>query len=85
MAEFLDTQTGRTIQATGARADYFRQSPARFQEQGRSVSTDDVPDGTIAEVLDWVGDDELRRVAALMAEQHESGKQRSTLIEKLDA
>ena len=77
MAEFLDTQTGRTIQASGARADYFRQSPARFQEQGA------VPDGTIAEVLEWVGDDDGRRQAALDAEK--AGKQRATLIEKLDA
>ena len=42
---------------------------------------DEVPEGTIAEVLEWVGDDEERRKAALLAE--EQGKQRTTLLDVL--
>jgi hypothetical protein len=43
----------------------------------------DVPDGTVQDVLDWVGDDPGRAQAALDAEQ--AGAQRSTLITRLEA
>src|SRR5262245_54346419 len=45
--------------------------------------SDEVPDGTIAEVLDWVGDDPVRANAALHAEY--AGQNRSTLITRLEA
>jgi hypothetical protein len=41
-----------------------------------------VPDGTIDEVLAWVGNDPQRARLALQAEQH--GRQRVTLIDRLD-
>lgn len=40
-----------------------------------------VPEGNIAEVLEWVGDDPKRRRLALEAEQ--AGKQRTTLLDAL--
>lgn len=43
----------------------------------------DVPDGTVQDVLDWVGDDPGRAQAALDAE--DAGQQRSTLITRLEA
>jgi hypothetical protein len=43
----------------------------------------DVPQGTIAEVLAWVGDDPGRARAALDAER--AGQNRSTLINQLEA
>lgn len=44
----------------------------------------DVPEGTITEVLDWVGDDPERARAALDAE-YASSNPRSTLITQLEA
>lgn len=41
-----------------------------------------VPDGTVSDVLDWVGDDEDRRRAALAAELA-ADKPRKSLIERL--
>ena len=41
-----------------------------------------VPDGTVADVIDWVGDDEDRRRAALAAELA-ADKPRKSLIEQL--
>lgn len=43
--------------------------------------TFEVPEGTVAEVLDWAGDDPHRRQAALEAER--AGKNRKTVIEAL--
>jgi hypothetical protein len=48
-----------------------------------SGSGDQVPDGTIAEVLDWVGDDSDRAVAALEAEEARD-QPRSTLVAALE-
>jgi len=44
---------------------------------------EDVPEGTIATVLDWVGDDPARAQQAYDAEQ--AGQQRSTLLAELEA
>jgi hypothetical protein len=41
----------------------------------------EVPDGTIAEILAWAGNDEARKEAALYAERQ--GKGRKTLIDQL--
>jgi len=46
-----------------------------------TVSPDEVPTGTIADVLDWVGDDPTRAQVALNVEQ--AGQQRVTLIDEL--
>lgn len=43
---------------------------------------DEVPDGTIEQVLAWVGDDQARAVRALDAE-HAREKPRSTLVARL--
>jgi hypothetical protein len=41
-----------------------------------------VPEGSVAEVLEWVGDSPLRASEALEAEQ--AGQQRTTLVEELE-
>ena len=46
------------------------------------VVADDVPDGSISDVLDWVGEDEDRKAQALEAEQAKESP-RSTLVDKL--
>lgn len=95
MPEFLDTMTGRTIEADGHRAAYYRRSTERFKEipaeGGRvqfgpgdhNVAAEalDVPSGTVAEVLAWAGDDPDRQAAALAAEK--AGKQRKGVLEAL--
>lgn len=45
----------------------------------------DVPDGTIDDVLAWVGDDAERARQAIAAENAEGGKARKTLVEQLAA
>ena len=45
----------------------------------------DVPDGTVKEVLDWVGDDKSRAEAALEAEDEKGDDARVSLVEKLEA
>jgi hypothetical protein len=42
----------------------------------------EVPDGSISEILDWVGDDEERAALALEAELAKESP-RSTLVDKL--
>lgn len=44
--------------------------------------SDEVPEGTIKEVLDWVGEDADKAVEALTAE--EAGERRKTLIKSLE-
>lgn len=46
------------------------------------TASNEVPDGTIKEVLDWVGEDVDRAVEALTAE--EAGERRKTLIKSLE-
>jgi hypothetical protein len=48
-----------------------------------SGSGDEVPDGTVAEVLEWVGDDSDRAVAALEAEEA-ADQPRTTLVAALE-
>lgn len=86
MPTFRDTRTGQLIEAhSRARTVFFRQQ-ARYQEvsDGNEVFAlpkSEVPDGTVAEVLDWAGDDPDRRQAALEVER--AGKNRKTVIEAL--
>lgn len=44
--------------------------------------SDEAPEGTIKEVLDWVGEDADKAVEALTAE--EAGERRKTLIKALE-
>jgi hypothetical protein len=45
--------------------------------------TDDIPGGTVADIVEWVGDDPARAQTALDAEYE--GQARTTLIAKLEA
>jgi hypothetical protein len=61
----------------------------RYSDERRWIPVSDeprtvqlqVPDGSVAEVLEWVGDDPDRRAAALAAEK--AGRGRVTLIKAL--
>lgn len=48
---------------------------------GDDLDNDDVPDGTIDEVLAWVGEDQRRALQALTVEQ--AGKARRSLMDQL--
>ena len=52
-------------------------------DAGTSSDSDDVPDGTIQEVLEWVGDDSERAQRALDVER--TGQNRSSLVSQLEA
>jgi hypothetical protein len=60
-------------------------SPVTSMEFTDEIESDgrawDVPDGTVADVLEWVGDDPDRANAALEAE--ESGKRRKGVLDAL--
>lgn len=57
----------------------------RDPETGEEIESDEeaVPDGTIDDVMDWVGDDRSRASRALTAER--AGQNRTTLISRLEA
>lgn len=59
------------------------QGPGSGEEEEASPKAGEVPDGTVGEVLDWVGDDPDRARQALEAER--AGQNRSTLISELEA
>lgn len=50
--------------------------------KAEEIDSNEVPEGTIKEVLDWVGEDVDRAVEALSAE--ESGERRKTLVKSLE-
>jgi hypothetical protein len=77
MPEFRHTRTGKIIHAS--EADAFRYRNNRYEPIGEASVR--VPDGTVAEVLDWAGDDESRRAAALAVEK--TGKNRKGIIDAL--
>lgn len=52
---------------------------------GEVVAVEQVPTGSVADVLAWVGDDLARAAAALNAEQARGDRTRSTLLTGLDA
>lgn len=70
------------VDVEGAKAD----APAGSEDSGPEAaggSNADVPDGTVKEVLDWVGDDSARARAALEAEQAKDSP-RSSLVGQLN-
>ncbi len=69
--------------ATEAENAALRAMAGTLDEPAKESADDEaVPDGTIAEVLEWVDGDKGRAATALDAER--SGKERSTLIEQLE-
>jgi hypothetical protein len=83
MPTFNHKRTGRTITVPPDQAHQYsderRWTPVSNEPQSVQLR---VPDGSVAEVLDWAGDDPDRRAAALAAEK--AGKGRVTLIRALD-
>ena len=81
MARFTDSRTGQTIETNNpTRARAYRRLAARYTEQADTV-VDDVPDGTVPEILEWAGDDPDRRTRALETERR--GKQRKGILDGL--
>lgn len=77
MAKFYYARTHRTVEIPDDIADQY--IGRKWYTLIEAPIT--VPDGTISEILEWVGDDENRRRVALQAEQ--IGKQRTTLLDAL--
>lgn len=77
MARFWYSRTKREVEIPDHLADAYekRRWYQRLPEPER------VPEGSVQDVLAWVGDDDDRRTAALVAER--SGKKRTTLISAL--
>lgn len=57
--------------------------PIEREDADAGTESDDVPDGTVNEVLDWVGDDSERAQRALDVER--TGQNRSSLVSQLEA
>jgi len=78
MATFRHKRTGKVVEVPDDEARRYRNSrwiPISTEPQAVQIQ---VPEGTVAEVLAWVGDDLDRRRAALEAERE--GKRRKTLL-----
>jgi hypothetical protein len=71
------------LAAAGAAPVAVQSVPAAVPapKEGFTLSASLIGDMTVAEVLEWVGEDEDRRVAALAAE--ESGRARKGLLKSL--
>lgn len=75
----------------GGLADYLLETGGPVEEletepPGPAVDADGdgVPDGTIAQVQEWVGEDRDRAALALAAEQAKGDKARATLVAVLE-
>ena len=77
VAKFYYSRTKRTVEIPDDQA-YLYEGRRWYQHLDALIQ---VPIGTVAEILAWVGDDPTRRRAALEAEQQ--GKGRTTLIKAL--
>ena len=78
VARFYYARTHREVEIPDARAHEYdgRKGYTRLPDLDLEV-----PDGTIGDVLAWVGDDPSRAEAALTAEL--AGKRRKTLVDAL--
>lgn len=85
MAKFRHVRTGKVIDVPDEDAHWYRNDRYIFLHQLQPAGQDwepaQVPKGTVAEVLAWVGDDNLRRQSALTVER--AGKNRKGIIEAL--
>lgn len=89
VARFYHKRTKKTIEVPDDEAHlydnarYERIESAAHLVAGQDWEPANVPDGTVAEVLEWVGDNDLRRQSALTVER--AGKNRTTLIKALES
>jgi hypothetical protein len=87
MPTFRHLRTGRLVESTDvARYDNarWRQVSGETPQAAPAAAKDaeiEVPDGTVADLLEWVGDDPDRANAALEAE--EAGKRRKGVLDAL--
>lgn len=82
----VTTDDGRTFEETSPRAlEYYQREPGFTVGAAVADEAADLADGTIAKVLDEVGDDPQLAAQALAAETAKGDKARSTLVEKLTA
>lgn len=85
MPTFQHRRTGRLVESD----DVARYDNPRWQQVAGGTTTNapapqpdlEVPTGTVADVLEWVGDDPDRANAALEAE--EAGKRRKGILDAL--
>lgn len=95
MARFLDKRTGQVVEVfkrpqivnRRQRRDRYEEitdelpttSSGPYPSTATTVNVDDVPDGTVTEVLEWAGDDPDRQAAAVEAERQ--GKRRKGILQ----
>lgn len=80
--EYLDTR-GRTWELEEAKR-LILEKAGKSAPSDAPPAGDEVPDGTVDEVLAWVGDDKAKAQQALDAEE-DADKPRTTLVEALEA
>jgi len=77
---------GETV--SGGLADYLLKTSSPVEEIATGpavdVDGDGVPDGTVGQVLEWVGQDRERAALALAAEQSKGDGARATLVTALN-
>lgn len=78
MVRFWYSRTKKLVDIPDHLADRYESRRWYRRLDSPTVS---VPDGSVAEVIAWVGDDDRRRQAALNAER--AGKNRTTLLRAL--
>lgn len=86
MTKFQHARTGKIIDVPEQDAHRYRNArylPLDHEHQpaGQDWEPEQVPRGSVAEVLAWVGTDDLRRQSALTVER--AGKRRATLLKSL--
>jgi hypothetical protein len=59
------------------------EEPVKVEDETTDPTEGEVPDGTVEQVLGWVGDDQARAAQALTAEQARD-RPRSTLVARLE-
>lgn len=75
MPKFYHKRTGKIIDVDEGMAHHYE------NRRYTRLPEPSVPDGTVAEILAWVGDDEHRAEEALQAEL--AGKRRKSLVDRL--
>ena len=84
MARQVQTNfTASDMLGTGKKSRAGKKSSASRAKSSGADTSNDVPEGSVDEVLEWVGDDKTKALAALDAENAKSSP-RKTAIEELE-
>lgn len=80
----LRTDDAKQIERLRAVIKSKKDTDLREVDDDEARNRDEVPSGTVTDVLDWVGDDSDRAQRALDAERTKGDRARSTLVSDLE-